>query len=217
MNVPYLLALRARRTQRMLSTCSRGDGCVTSSTFKDASHILYYGAQSLHRPRSHRNSRARAGVKPEASSRKRNMRMQAAEVAKTFDRLDSPQHRLATYPLRLPRFSSELSSSSESSESEDETNSSAVATDLKSVPVKAVLSVCQGKACQKRHSGSVLTALSNSAANCSESVVVQGCKCLGQCKKGPAVRVQAAGGEDIIYVGVKGVDSALNLAAVVMN
>lgn len=203
--------------QWMQTPYSRGDGCVTSSTFKDASHLLYYGGQVLHRPRNHRNTRHRAIINTEASARRKSMRMQAAEVARTFQRLDVPEHPLATYPLRLPKFSSDVSSSSESSESEDELSSSAVATEAVKKPVKAVISVCQGKACQKRNSSTVLAALSNSTVNCSENVVVQGCKCLGQCKKGPAVRVQASAGEDVIYVGVKGTDSALSLAAVVMN
>lgn len=199
-----------------------------ASGFVDSAHTLYYAPQpSRGRARCahvHLSSTVRCGSN-QRSARAKRVRAAAAEVAETLKRLDIPEHPLASYDLRLPSrapATEDVSSSSDSSASEDErpAASSSLPRQLGEVGqhpmTTAVISVCQGKTCSKRGSARVLAALQHSTAGV-EGTMVQECKCLGQCKRGPAVRVQMGSGEDIIYVGVNGTASAAQLAAVVLH
>jgi (2Fe-2S) ferredoxin len=50
-----------------------------------------------------------------------------------------------------------------------------------------------------------------------DSVQLTGCKCLGQCKKGPAVKVEMPTGQKIVYVHVNGAEVAVQLAGIVLH
>ena len=133
------------------------------------------------------------------------------------------------------RSSSSSSSSSESSDSEVEAPAPAATTTTTSSisPMRtetppstsrpstttlgsATISVCQGKACKKRGADRVMSALQHSTEGV-ETVQLSGCKCLGQCKRGPAVRVEMPTGQKIIYVNVNGAEVAVQLAGTVLQ
>lgn len=57
-------------------------------------------------------------------------------------------------------------------------------------PAAARVEVCQGKSCAKRGAVDLLRQASAAGAGV-PGVQVSGCKCLGKCKQGPAVRVRA--------------------------
>jgi len=48
-------------------------------------------------------------------------------------------------------------------------------------------------------------------------VEVQGCKCLGLCKRGPAVHVAMASGDSATYVGVDSPGSVSQIAVTVLH
>jgi hypothetical protein len=77
----------------------------------------------------------------------------------------------------------------------------------------ATISVCMGKACQKRGAARVLQELQASTVDM--PVVCGTCKCLDQCKRGPAVRVELATGKTSTYVGMNGPTSAAQVATAV--
>lgn len=58
------------------------------------------------------------------------------------------------------------------------------------VPPAARVEVCQGKSCAKRGAADLLRQASAAGAG-RPGVQVSGCKCLGKCKQGPAVRVRS--------------------------
>ena len=72
----------------------------------------------------------------------------------------------------------------------------------------AVVEVCQGKACMKRGAAAVLAGLEEALGG-DAGVAVGACKCLDQCKKGPNLRVRAAGEQPVIAVGMPPEQAAL--------
>ena len=68
---------------------------------------------------------------------------------------------------------------------------------VKGLPEGAAVRVCQGKACQKKGSAELMTALQESGA-CADSMVA--CKCLDKCKLGPNVEVVVNGSKQIVQV-----------------
>lgn len=198
--------------------------------FADMSHARYYAAPR--RATAHlvaaasTSGRGGAGVRPTGAGRRERVLRRASQISETLDRLEADAP-LASYDLRLPELAaapagsrtdaapsifrsgagSSSSESSESSDSEDERPAAAVGV--------ATISVCQGKACAKRGAARVEAALHASTAGL-PGVAVHACKCLGQCKRGPAVGVEMPDGQKVIYVGVAGAESAVQLAAVVL-
>lgn len=61
-------------------------------------------------------------------------------------------------------------------------------------PGSGVVTVCQGGACRKRGADALLQAFAEAALD-SPTVEVAGCKCLGRCKAGAMVRLDADGAE----------------------
>lgn len=68
------------------------------------------------------------------------------------------------------------------------------------------VAVCMGGACRKRGAGTLLAAFSEAAAvagPAAAGVEVTSCKCLGKCKMGPAVELEAPGAEaPALHLGV---------------
>ena len=62
--------------------------------------------------------------------------------------------------------------------------------------------MCMGKACRKKGAGAVLSALQNSPGSAAGTINCRTCKCLKQCKRGPALEVHLPTGETRTYVGV---------------
>jgi hypothetical protein len=209
-------------------------GQTPQTSFKDMAHVMYYAPmRPTRRPRSVQcqaapSSSGGAG-KPD---RRERVRRKAAAVAESLDSL-ALDGELASYDLRLPSastsYTSSSSSSSESSESEADvapttttTTTSAASpfsTATRSRPTArgtATISVCQGKACKKRGSDRVVAALQHSIGDV-DGVQLTGCKCLGQCKRGPAVKVEMPTGQKIVYVNVNGADVAVQLAGMVLQ
>ncbi|CAL5227233.1 g10157 [Coccomyxa viridis] len=69
---------------------------------------------------------------------------------------------------------------------------------VKGLPEGASVRVCQGKACQKKGSVGLMTALQESGASCADSMVA--CKCLDKCKLGPNVAVTVNGSKQVVQV-----------------
>lgn len=189
------------------------------------SHAIYYTNSSIIA-----GTRARSSVRCSASAssgarkpgRRERVQRRAAQVAQALQALERDAT-LASYDLHLPStaaFSYESavssSSSSSSSESEDDFSHRRRSAAPQVATKAATISVCQGKACQKRGSGRVLAALNEITAGVA-GVEVSTCKCLGQCKRAPAVQVDMPTGEQIVYVGVNGADSAVQLASIVLD
>lgn len=196
-----------------------------ASRFQDMSHAIYYTNSSVTASTRTRSSvRCHASVSSGVgkSGRRERVRRRVAQVAESLEALERDAS-LASYDLRLPStaaFSYESavssSSSSSSSESEDDFSYRRRPAAPKVATKAATISVCQGKACQKRGSDRVLSALNEITAGVA-GVEVTTCKCLGQCKRAPAVRVDMPTGEQIVYVGVNGADSAVQLASIVLD
>ena len=198
---------------------------IAGPRFQDMSHTIYYAYSS-----NVQCTRTRSSVRCQASTsssgagkpgRRDRVRRRAAQVTESLEALERDGD-LASYNLCLPSsaaFCYETamsSSSSSSSESEDDSVSRRSPPAAKVATQTATISVCQGKACQKRGSDRVLGALHQTTAGVA-GIDVTTCKCLGQCKRGPAVKVEMPTGEEIIYVGVHGADSAVQLASIVLN
>lgn len=219
---------------------------LISTTFADTSHLAYYATQTPLNVSRRRHSRATdvqcAAGKP--GGRRARVLRQAAEVASVLNSLQSSGQTLASYQLRIPNQevmdsldswgSMESSSSSESSESEGErapqqrrqsmspfqerraSGGQASTYHAVSAPT-AVISVCQGKSCTKRGSGAVLAALRQSEPVVEGAIAVQGCKCLGHCKRGPTVHVSTSSGESAVYVGVNSTGSIRQIATAALH
>lgn len=207
------------------------------NSFHDMSHAIYYGQRPMRR--HHRSVQCQAAPSsntPGKPDRRERVRRKAAQVAQSLDSL-ALEGNLASYDLRLPStsraYTSSSSSSSDSSDSEVEVASPAAATTTTSSPLRspetpstsrprsntlgtATISVCQGKACRKRGSDRVMAALQHSTGDV-DNVQLTGCKCLGQCKRGPAVKVEMPTGQKIVYVNVNGAEVAVQLAGVVLQ
>ena len=202
------------------------------TTFHDESHIAYYGNSTSTRSRDcsvrcMKSSKKLSGT----GSRRARVRQQAAAVEASLERLQR-NGQLASYNLWLggAQLSSSSSSSSSSSESDRESDdaensffSRAARTASPpppppppTAPQVATISVCQGKSCKKLGAERIEAALQQSTAGMS-GIEVTPCKCLGQCKRGPAVAIEMPSGEQIVYVNVNGRNAAksvLHLAAV---
>ena len=202
------------------------------------SHATYYGQLPSRRHTSVRCQAAGPSSGAGKPDRRERVRRKAALVAESLDAL-ALEGNLASYDLRLPStsraYTSSSSSSSESSDSEVEAPAPAATTTTTSSisPMRtetppstsrpstttlgsATISVCQGKACKKRGADRVMSALQHSTEGV-ETVQLSGCKCLGQCKRGPAVRVEMPTGQKIIYVNVNGAEVAVPLAGTVLQ
>ena len=176
--------------------------------------------------------------------RRERVRRMASQVAETLERMEA-ESPMASYDLQLPSTSTSSSGgtslwppssassstgrrrrSSSSSRSRGEDMKYAGLLDATVSPPPpppppprkhvAAISVCQGKACRKRGSDQVVSTLQQRTAGMHD-VQVTGCKCLGQCKRGPAVHVEYSGGEEMIYVGIKGQASTEALATLVLD
>ncbi|KAL4539585.1 hypothetical protein Ndes2437B_g02050 [Nannochloris sp. 'desiccata'] len=209
------------------------------------SHAIYYDQTHTMRPaRRLRGVQCQAAGPSSGAGkpdRRERVRRKAAQIAESLDSL-AVKGNLASYDLRLPSTSkaytddssSSSSSSSDSSDSEADAAPSAKTTSFTSSAASpfrtatppttskpstlgtATISVCQGKACRKRGSDRVMAALQHSTGNV-DSVQLTGCKCLGQCKKGPAVKVEMPSGQKIVYVNVNGAEVAVQLAGIVLQ
>ncbi len=69
---------------------------------------------------------------------------------------------------------------------------------VKGLPEGASVRVCQGKACKKKGSAGLMTALQESGAPCADNMVA--CKCLDKCKLGPNVEVTVNGSKQVVQV-----------------
>jgi (2Fe-2S) ferredoxin len=215
-------------------------------SFHDMSHAIYYGqcpARPLRNVQTHATAPSSGAGKPD---RRERVRRKAAQVAESINSL-ALEGNLASYNLRLPssskayKYSSSSSSSSDSSESDAEvetpsrpaaaspsttTTSAASAFRTAATPTTskpstrtlgtATISVCQGKACRKRGSDRVMAALEHSTGDVA-NVELKGCKCLGQCKRGPAVKVEMPTGQKVVYVNVNGAEVAVQLAGMMLQ
>jgi hypothetical protein len=204
------------------------------TSFNDLGHVLYYGSM---RPTLRLRSVQCQAAAPSSGSgkpdRRERVRRKAAAVAASIDSL-ALEGQLASYDLQLPSTSKayDSSSSSSSSESEDDVATTTATTSSSASPFRtaaaptiskpstlgiATISVCQGKACRKRGSDRVMAALEHSTGDV-DSVELRGCKCLGQCKRGPAVKVEMpTTGQKIVYVNVNGAEVAVQLAGMVLQ
>ena len=194
--------------------------------FADLAHLSYYSqprrmvsAASYNAPAEESRGRRRA----------RAVQRQAAEVSAAVSRLQAGQP-LASYPLRLPASAwCSRDSSGSSSESESEprrrrpAGGAAAVLERPPAPTPApaacsatTVMVCQGKHCQKRGSATVLAALQQVVGG--PAVAVAGCKCLKQCERGPAVRVQSAkANRTVVYTGAATSGAVTQLAQAVLH
>jgi len=129
---------------------------------------------------------------------------------------------------RAPEDSSSSSSSSSSSGGEGDARAGKPprgrAVDARTLPAAGgvplpeegrprTLVVCEGKDCARR--GAAATMAAAAAVGAARGVPVRGCKCLGECKRAPAVRAVggAAGGGTFTHVSTPELVEAVLLAA----
>ncbi len=153
---------------------------------------------------------------PRGNDRRGRVRRQAAEVAAALDRLEAASGPLESYKL------SPFASFDDTSDDEGEAGTlGRPAATLRRgrappapparppTPSARMVAVCTGKTCAKRGAARLLATLAGAPG----VAAVGACKCLGQCERGPTVRVVDSAGRATVYTGVGSPQAVVQLQA----